>query len=149
MHWWDLDAVADIERDLFGATAWTREQFYSELATAGRWIQVALGPDDRPLGYVDVAVQGRDADLMTIAVARPAQGKGVGATLLRLALDHATDAGARHMFLEVRADNSAREFYEDHGFTAIDLRRAYYPDDADAVIMRTLLKGDNGHHAEG
>ena len=54
--------------------------------------------------------------------------------------------GAREVFLEVRAsDDVARHLYERHGFTAIGLRRNYYPRlGEDALVMRADLTAPDG-----
>ncbi len=139
MRWWDLDEVIAIEGAVFGRGAWTMEQFYGELAAVGRWLRLVRSDDGRIAGYVDVAVSGRDADLMTVAVAPWARGRGIGTEMLGAALVHARTHAATTMFLEVRADNPARRLYEGVGFEAIDQRRGYYPDGADAVVMRARL----------
>ncbi len=138
MRWWHLQEVVTIERSVFGATAWSLEQFYAELAASGRWLQ-ALVVEGRVVGYVDVAVQGRDADLMTIAIAPGLRKRGLGARMLGEALRAAAEQGAHHMFLEVASTNPAQQVYAAHGFTVIDRRPAYYGDGADAVIMRASL----------
>ena len=49
-------------------------------------------------------------------------------------------ARCTHVMLEVRADNSAAlRLYERFGFERISVRRRYYPDGADACIMRSVL----------
>lgn len=143
MRWWHLEAVAELERQIFGPSAWSLEQFYGELAAEGRWLQVVLcsapGRCGEVAGYVDVALSGRDADLMTIAVAPMARRGGVGGQLLDLALAAATAAGADRMLLEVRAGNPAEALYRSRGFEAIDRRRDYYGDGGDALVMRRLI----------
>lgn len=143
MRWWHLDEVAALEAAIFGATAWSLEQFYAEVAASDRWVQV-LVDGDRVTGYVDVAIQGRDADLMTIAVAADAQGRGLGCRMLTEALRAAGARGAHHMFLEVASNNPAQRMYANHGFTVIDRRHGYYSDGADAVIMRAALAPRRG-----
>ena len=138
MRWWHLREVTGLERAIFGATAWSLEQFYAEMAADSRWLQVLLD-DNRVAGYVDVAVQGRDADLMTIAVAPEARRRGHGARLLAEALRSASQQGAHHMFLEVASNNPAKRMYAAHGFATIDRRPGYYSDGADAVIMRAVV----------
>lgn len=138
MRWWHLREVIPLENAIFGATAWSLEQFYAELAADNRWLQVVVD-DGRVVGYVDVAVQGRDADLMTIAVSPDARGRGIGASMLVEALRSAAQLGAHHMFLEVASNNPAQQMYAAHGFATIDRRPAYYSDGADAVIMRAVV----------
>ena len=78
---------------------------------------------------------------MTIAVARPAQGQGLGTVLMHWLIAEARRAGAEHLMLEVRADNAvAQRLYSNAGFANLSVRRKYYqPGDVDALIMRMHL----------
>ena len=137
MRWWDIERILPLERELFGDSAWTAEMFWAELAhPQTRWYLVAGGHDS--LGYGGVMVNGSDADVQTLAVARAARGKGVGTALLRALLDRAGEQGATRVTLEVRADNDpAIALYARHGFERIAIRRGYYqPGGADAWIMQ-------------
>jgi ribosomal-protein-alanine N-acetyltransferase len=143
MRWWDLERVAPLERVLFGATAWTPEAFWSELAHPDtRTYLVAestgRGTGGDLLGYAGVMTNGAESDVQTIAVAPSAQGRGLGGTLLEALVEHARGAGATSMLLEVRADNvAAIGLYERHGFDRIAVRRRYYqPGGVDAWVMR-------------
>lgn len=136
MRWWHLEPIAELERAVFGPTAWSIEQFCGELAAEDRWLRVALDDVGVVLGYVDVTIVGRESDLMTIVVSPAARGRGVGSRLLAEGLAAAAAAGADQMFLEVRSDNPARGLYERAGFAAIDVRRGYYGPGQDAVVMR-------------
>ena len=50
--------------------------------------------------------------------------------------------GAREIFLEVREDNPvARGVYQHFGFEEIGVRRRYYDDGTDAIMMRRKLDG--------
>jgi [ribosomal protein S18]-alanine N-acetyltransferase len=157
MRWWDVEAVQALDAELFGPTAWTPAAFWSELAAGPtRWYVVAesLGSDEAGAvagsggalggsagalaGYAGLLVPGPEADVQTIAVAPSAQGRGVGARLLRALAEHAVRSGARSLLLEVRADNArAIALYEREGFERISVRRRYYqPGDVDAWVMR-------------
>lgn len=139
MRWWDVERLHPLERQLFGATAWTPETFWSELAHPGtRWYVVAVGEADEILGYAGLLVPGPEADVQTVAVAPAAQGQGVGGTLLEALITRAGERGATSLMLEVRADNPAAvRLYEKRGFERVAVRRRYYqPDDVDAWVMR-------------
>ena len=82
-----------------------------------------------------------EAELLTLAVAPPAQGQGLGGRLLHSLLAAADTFGATEMFLEVAADNTpALALYRGAGFAQSGLRSDYfrYPDGgrADAILMR-------------
>ncbi|PPK97583.1 ribosomal-protein-alanine N-acetyltransferase [Kineococcus xinjiangensis] len=139
LRWWDLDAVLGAERELFGPTAWSAESFWAELAQPNRRYLAAVRGEDL-LGYGGVMVNGADADVQTLAVAPAGQRQGVGAALLQALAGIAADLGATVLLLEVAAGNAAAlRLYERSGFERIALRRRYYPDGGDAVIMRRRL----------
>lgn len=138
LRWWDVEDLLPLEVELFGAEAWSRETFWGELAARPtRWYVVAEA-DGGLAGYAGLSVSGPDADVMTVAVAPTAQGRGVGGVLLRALLGEAATRGASQVLLEVHADNAAAiRLYQRHGFERIAVRRGYYqPSGADAWIMR-------------
>ena len=148
LRWWDIGQVSVLERELFPEDAWTVEQFWQELAQDTRVYLVAdgdAGVGGKALdGYAGAFVLAPDSDVQTIAVRADRQGAGIASTLLSALMARALAAGCTHMMLEVRADNArAIGLYERHGFARISQRRAYYPDGADALIMRARLGADS------
>lgn len=133
MQWWDIEQVAAIDLEVFGATAWPVETFWSELARDDRYYVVADG------GYAGLWLSPPDADVQTIAVAPSAQGHGLGGQLLQHLMDHARAQGCRRLHLEVKAGNPAIHLYEKFGFTTVRVRQRYYPDFTDAVVMEVAL----------
>lgn len=140
----DLDAIMAIERSSFPSDAWSEAAMAAELASPhGTYLLVEEG--GRILGYGGVRVVrgAADADIQTIALDAAARGVGRGRALLVALLERARDAGARTVFLEVRADNPvAQGLYLREGFTVTGRRPRYYqPDDVDALIMQLDLVG--------
>src|SRR5437879_6346290 len=56
-------------------------------------------------GFVLARVAGGEAEILTLAVAPPARGHGLGRALLLAAIARAQGLGAETLFLEVGADN--------------------------------------------
>jgi ribosomal-protein-alanine N-acetyltransferase len=140
MRWWHVDDVHELEGDLFPGDSWSVEQFWQELAQETRTYVVAV-QDGRVVGYGGAFVLPPDSDVQTIGIAPAAQGAGLGGRLLDALIEHARDAGCTHMMLEVRADNDAAiGLYARRGFVTISTRPRYYPDGADARIMRCDLR---------
>jgi [ribosomal protein S18]-alanine N-acetyltransferase len=148
MRWWDVEGVLALERHLFGASAWTPETFWAELAhPRTRWYVVAetetqtegeAGGRPALVGYAGLLIPGPEADVQTVAVAPSAQGRGIGGRLIDALIDTARRRGATTLLLEVRADNQAAiALYRRRGFERIAIRRRYYqPEDVDAWVMR-------------
>jgi [ribosomal protein S18]-alanine N-acetyltransferase len=134
MRWWDIEDVHALEQQLFPHDSWSVEQFWSELARPTRKYVVAIA-HEAIVGYAGIFYLPPDADLQTIAVAPQEQGTGVATALLTSLIEQARDCA--QMMLEVRADNDpAISLYERFGFEMMSRRTNYYPDNADAIIMR-------------
>jgi ribosomal-protein-alanine N-acetyltransferase len=142
LRWTDLPALAALERDLFAHDAWAEPTWWAELAGRPRRDYLVLTDADGVLGYAGLDHGGEVADVMTIAVAPRAQGRGFGRLLLAELEQRAQARGAAHVILEVRADNvAALGLYERSGYAVLSTRRRYYqPGDVDAVVMRKSLQ---------
>jgi ribosomal-protein-alanine acetyltransferase len=152
----DLDELMRLEHELFAGDAWSRDGMRSELASRHTVYLVLDGDGDAGggdagdgdagaapggiLAYGGVlAPRGADdADVQTIGVVERMRGRGLGRRLLRELLAAAAERGARRVFLEVRADNTAAQsLYRAFGFTEIGRRPRYYrPDGMDALVLR-------------
>lgn len=136
----DAAAVAELERLLFGAGAWSLDAVAGELLADGR--RGVL--DERAgavAGYAITMLADDTADLQRIGVHPDHQRRGVAQTLLRTVIDQAGRDGVDRMLLEVSADNEAAlGLYRREGFAEIHRRRRYYPDGSDAVVMSRSLK---------
>ena len=146
LEWTDLETLAALETRLFGPDAWSVETWWTELAERPRRdYVVAVGREVEIVGYTGLDLAGDVADVMTIATAPQAQGRGIGRLLLDELVARATRHGAHAVLLEVRADNApARGLYERNGFEVLSVRRRYYqPGDVDAIVMRRLITREN------
>ena len=153
----DTARVAELERDLFGPSAWSEAMINGELTAPGRWYVAADDPADaaldagqgagaeepRLVGYAGLWFDGDVTQVMTIGVAPAMQRQGIGSALLEALVARSRDLGAMAVLLEVRVDNDpAVALYERFGFEVLGRRRRYYqPEDADAWTMRLDLAG--------
>jgi [ribosomal protein S18]-alanine N-acetyltransferase len=149
----DLTGVLALERELFPDDPWTAEMFAEEVVMppSSRLYLVAEAtvPEDggndghAMAGYAGMMFVpgGGQADVLTIAVAPPCWGMGIGSALLGALLRAARDRDCVEVFLEVRKDNPrARGLYLRRGFEEIGVRRGYYqPSGVDAIVMRKDL----------
>jgi ribosomal-protein-alanine N-acetyltransferase len=141
MRWWDIDAAAAIEQELF-PDAWTVETFWAELAGVPETRHYLVAEDGGTVvGYAGIFATRHQADVQTVAVAPGRQGSGLGGLLLQALVDEARRRGCSEVLLEVRVDNGpALGLYERFGFERISVRRGYYqPGGVDGLVLRLRL----------
>ena len=135
----DIAAVLELEHELFGEEAWSRQMLAGELARQPQSRHYLVAEDQGVVaGYAGLLAAGTQGDVLTLAVAGDRWGQGTGSALLEALLAEAARRGCTEVFLEVRADNTrAQQLYLRYGFTKIGIRRGYYqPSDTDALVMR-------------
>ena len=130
----DLDLLAELERACL-PDAWQKSTLQSVLNEA-RYL-VLLVED---FGYLIGWSASGAAEIERVGVLPAQRSHGVAASLVRAAIAAFANRGAREVWLEVRADNSAaRALYRKCGFEENGVRRAYYDDGEDAILMRRDL----------
>ena len=126
-------ALAAIHRQAFSAAeAWSEAALALQLQAPGGY-----GLVETTGGFALARVIIDEAELLTLAVVPGMRRRGIAATLLRGIAAGAADRGARQVFLEVSERNAAaRALYAAAGFAPVGRRRSYYPDGADALLLR-------------
>ena len=77
------------------------------------------------------------ADIIDIEVCAEYRRRGIGRNILNSMIADARDKGVETITLEVRKSNAdAQSLYESFGFCAISVRKRYYGDKEDAVVMQ-------------
>ena len=147
----DLDQVVAIEESSF-SHPWSREQFQSELARApisrcyvaqvvesqeGARQEAQDSHDPSPLaGFLTSWLVTDEMHITNVAVSPEQRGKGVAKTFLEHVLAEIVSAGGKWCQLEVRAGNTAAKgLYLKLGFQNLGVRRGYYGDGEDAIVM--------------
>jgi ribosomal-protein-alanine N-acetyltransferase len=83
-----------------------------------------------------------DLEILNFAVRADDRRRGIGAELLRAALDWAHAFQAAHAILEVRASNlAALHFYERHRFEVVGRRARYYTAPTEDALLLTATLG--------
>lgn len=134
----DLDAILSIEQVSF-PSPWKREYFLHEIHSPLSFPYVAV-LDGTIAGYVCLMSLFEEAQIMNIAVALQQRGQGVAGMLLEQAVITAREQGAQLLILEVRVSNAAAiRLYERFGFVRFSVRKAYYENNEDALLMEKAL----------
>jgi [ribosomal protein S18]-alanine N-acetyltransferase len=140
----DVDAVDALERRLFPVDAWPTQMFLDELSQTETRRYLVAEAAGSIVAYAGLMCVEPIADVQTIAVVPEFEGKGIGSALLTELIDEARRRRAADVLLEVRKDNPrAQALYLRFGFEQIHVRRRYYRDGTDAIIMRLQLNKGN------
>jgi ribosomal-protein-alanine N-acetyltransferase len=125
-----LDDLMWVMRESFDPAwgeGWSRLQLAGALAMPGSFARRALGAGDEPLGFSLCRKLVDEAELLLIAVAPEARGRGLGQALLAHARKDSRNLGCSRVFLEVRENNQlARNLYHAAGFFDVGRRPNYY-----------------------
>ncbi len=135
----DLAEVLQIERQAY-PHPWTEKQFQQELDAA--YSRVALlQSQGRTVGYICYWLAAGELHILNVATDPQCRRQGVARALLTFALDQAEKASAEIACLEVRVGNlGAIALYREFGFTDDCIRRGYYSDGEDALLMSRPLR---------
>lgn len=122
----DADAVATLHAKSF-YRGWPRQDIEAYLIDPDTPTLVACDARRNIAGFAMLRILGDDVELMTIAVEKKFQGKGVGAALLKACFEDLMMTPVKRMVLEVAADNPAAiKLYGKLGFKKISERKGYY-----------------------
>lgn len=130
-----IDAMQAIERRSF-PVSWPAESFEKELNENKFSLYLVALLDDEVVGYIGAWMVIDELHIATFAVDPARRGQGVGRLLLGRLLQIAVDGGARWTVLEVRESNEAAiGLYQSYGFRQVGVRKKYYENDEDALVL--------------
>lgn len=137
----DLPDLVRLERACF-ANPWSASLLREELEDEPDRLALGLRGPEGPLNAAALARLLPDAlAIMSVAVAPPWRGRGLARTLVRGLVERGRQAGAARADLEVRVDNAAAiALYVGEGFVPVGVRRRYYQDGTDALVMCLSLR---------
>jgi ribosomal-protein-alanine N-acetyltransferase len=132
----DAPAMAFIHAAAFDADeAWPAESILALLRSSGTFGLLAADA-----GMLLFRRAADEAEILTLAVIPAMRGRGVATSLLRVACDALRASDVRALLLEVRASNTeALGLYHRFDFRQVGLRKRYYSDGSDALIMRASI----------
>lgn len=127
-----------IERASF-KDPWTKEMFLFELEEekfTKVWGAKTLTTPPILVGYICILVVADEVNINNIAVHPQYRRQGVAKKLMQWALNWAKGREAKKAFLEVRPSNQeALKFYEGLNFNVLGVRKRYYSDGEDALVL--------------
>lgn len=142
----DIDRVIALAASLKEAPQWPESAYFAALNPQSSPRRMALLAQNEAsgeiLGFAVAILLPLQAELESIAVRSDWQRQGIGAAMFSALVDEAKTAGAREIFLEVRASNhKGIEFYRSRGWNQTGRRARYYADPEEDAILMSLALG--------
>ena len=129
----DFDRIYEIEKRVF-SNPWSKESIKKELDNYSKSLNLISEIDGQLMGYFFSHMISNEVHILNIAIDVPFQHRGNGKAffnqIFKKYLEYA------NVFLEVKRTNlPAINLYHKFGFEEIDIRKMYYSDGQDAVVM--------------
>ncbi len=130
--------MAQIEQEAFDQP-WSERMFIPEVEDENAYYLVGVRGDE-VICYGGFHKVLDEAHITNIAVRADSRGRGIGTLLMSELIARARLMGVKYMTLEVRDNNeNAIKLYKSFGFTVEGIRKRYYNNSRDALIMWATL----------
>lgn len=114
---------------------WTENMLLSAF-DGGRFFAISAKEDEKIVGIITFTVGLDDADIEGVVTDKDHRNRGVASALIKRAEEKIASLNVKKVLLEVRESNeSAKNLYLKSGFIALYVRKKYYQDGENAVIM--------------
>ena len=135
----DVPGIFAVECESF-EHPWTEKMFFDDLENE-KTVYTVAKDGGRIIGYAGVWCVFGDCDITNVAVIPEYRRKGIAGMLLKQIIYEARKRNGENIRLEVRKSNyGAIALYEKYGFKQIDIRKKYYENTEDAIIMELILE---------
>ncbi len=134
----DVDIITALYQTDF-SDGWNRQMLLSSFSS-GRFKCLGAFKDDLLIGVVAFTLSLDFADIESVVTKLEFRRKGVADLLIKSALESIKQQNLSSVLLEVRAGNlPAINLYLKQGFNKISVRKGYYLDGEDAIILKKEL----------
>lgn len=143
-----LHDVLAIEKDSF-ADPWSLAAFRNFIVLyRTSWVALSEG---KVAGYLVTQWVLDEVHILNVAVDKTLRRNGVASFLLDFLFERAVKQKMADVYLEVRESNeSAKALYRRYGFAELGIRKSYYHDGENALVMhRRVRKTERPEGAEG
>lgn len=129
----DIEIVFKLEKEIFN-DPWTLESFLIEVENKQNSYPCVLLKDNLVAGYAVVWYYSGEVHIGNFAIRPSLRRHGLGKKLLTFILDKFNDY--KTAYLEVReSNNAAINLYRKFAFEELYVRKKYYSNNEDAIIM--------------
>lgn len=130
-----IDEVFKIESEEI-IVPWSKNQIENLVENKDCVFRVLVGDNNKVLGYYSFNIICDEAYINNIAVIKDMQSKGLGTLLFQDLIDSCKSKNINAITLEVEKENiKAIGLYKKFNFTEEGIRKKYYKNTFDAIIM--------------
>lgn len=136
----DIDEVLVIENLCFD-DPWSREAFEGELSGMNPCVYFVAVSEGRICGYMGIWHIFDEGHVTNVAVHPDFRNRGTGKALVDAVMADGISKGLTAFTLEVRKSNeTAIRLYKKCGFESVGIRKRYYNNNEDALIMWSRIQ---------
>lgn len=134
----DVDKIVELYEKNF-ADGWNKNMLESAF-DSGRFICIGIEEENKLIGLISCSTTDFDADIEGITIDKDFRRNGFAKALLGILEVKLKEKNIEKVFLEVREGNTpAKNLYLGADYKEINVRKKYYSDGEDAVIMAKEL----------
>ena len=134
----DVDKIVELYEKNF-ADGWNKNMLESAF-NSGRFICIGIEEENKLIGLISCSITEFDADIEGVTIDKDFRRNGFAKALLGILEVKLKEKNIEKVFLEVRESNApAKNLYLGAGYKEINVRKKYYSDGEDAVIMAKEL----------
>ena len=134
----DIDQIVKLEELTLGSSL-GKDMLQAELNNELSYIYV-YEVAGNIIAYISVVFDGYCGEIYNFCVLPEYQNQGIGSKLLDFIINMLKEKKASTMILDVReGNNKAIHVYEKYGFKQISVRKAYYKNNDNALILQKIF----------
>ncbi|MCQ2411051.1 MAG: ribosomal protein S18-alanine N-acetyltransferase [Elusimicrobiaceae bacterium] len=135
----DVPALVCVEQTQPRCAQWGENGWHTELKGTASQIWGAC-EDKELVGFIALRLAAGVCEILNLGVRPDYCRRGIGAQLIRHAVESVRKQGGEVITLEVHAQNvPAIHLYQRAGFSPVGVRKQFYTDGQDAWVMRITL----------
>ena len=134
----DIQRIVELEEEIFGESL-GYEMIHNELDNKNIWFRL-IEENNEIIGYIGGIFYFEDGEILNFLIDNKYQNMGYGTKLFNSLMDEAKENGIKNVTLEVRENNvKGINFYKKNNFTQISIRKHYYKNGDNALVMMKEL----------
>ncbi|MFP4163732.1 MAG: ribosomal protein S18-alanine N-acetyltransferase [Chitinispirillaceae bacterium] len=136
----DMEDIFSLETQCH-SFPWTEQLLKEELRNPNSYHYILLNKNHKPVGYILSRIILDEVHIHSIAISPQYRRKGFGELLITHLLQSVMKKNVKKAFLEVRCSNQpAIRLYERCGFESVGIRKKYYKNGENALVMLRYLQ---------